>query len=125
MSDSQTERAELREQQAARAAQREHQAAARAERKEERAAARTAHVASQFWTYLLASVAGFVVALALYNNLVPALWTSYWGDVAALFAMLVGVLLMWLAEHTRPAVQSDQDSAGAAGLAHGPSADST
>jgi hypothetical protein len=73
-------------------AQREHQAAARA-----------AHVAGQFWTYLLASVAGLVVALALYNNLVPALWTTYWGDIAALFGMLVGVLLMWLAEHTRAA----------------------
>jgi hypothetical protein len=96
------ERAELREQQAAaRAAQREHQAAARAERKEERSAARTAHIAGQFWTYLLASVAGLVVALALYNNLVPALWNSHWGDIAALFAMVMGTLLMWLAEHTR------------------------
>jgi hypothetical protein len=93
MSDAGTERAERREQ----------RAAAREERKEERAAARTAHIASQFWTYLVASVAGFVVALALYNNLVPALWTPYWGDIAALFAMVMGILLMWLAEHTRPA----------------------
>jgi hypothetical protein len=109
MSDS--ERAELREQ----------RAAAREERKEERAAARTAHIASQFWTYLVASVAGFVVTLALYNHLIPALWTPYWGDAAAGFAMLMGILLMWLAEHTRPAapaVQSDQDNA------LGPSADS-
>jgi hypothetical protein len=93
MSDSQTERAELREQ----------QAAARAERREERSAVRAAHVAGQFWTYLLACLGGLVVALALHNNLVPALWTSYWGDIAALFGMLVGILLMWLAEHTRPA----------------------
>jgi hypothetical protein len=34
---------------------------------------------------------------------VPALWTSYWGGLAALFAMLVGILLKWLAEHTRAA----------------------
>jgi len=85
------------------AAAREQQAAARAERREERSAARAAHVFSQFWTYLLAALAGFVVALALHNNLVPALWTSYWGDLAALFAMLAGILLMWLAEHTRAA----------------------
>jgi hypothetical protein len=69
----------------------------------ERAAARSAHNASRFWTYLLAALAGLVVALALHNDLVPALWTSYWGGLAALFAMLVGILLMWLAEHTRPA----------------------
>jgi hypothetical protein len=92
MSDSQTEQAALREQ----------RAAAREERKEERAAARSAHIAGWFWTYLLASVAGLLVSLALYNNLVPALWNSHWGDIAALFAMVMGTLLMWLAEHTRP-----------------------
>ena len=91
MSDVRTEQAERREQ----------RAAAREERKEERAAARSAHIASQFWTYLLVSVAGLVVSLALYNNLVPALWNSHWGDIAALFAMVMGTLLMWLAEHTR------------------------
>jgi hypothetical protein len=79
MSDSQTGRAELREQQAA---------------------ARAAHVAGQF--DLPAGQRGRPGGLAgLVQQPDSGAVDPLLGDIAALFAMVMGTLLMWLAEHTR------------------------